>query len=131
MREKTMIKSTQKSVFILICFAMVLSGLNVTTFAQDKTKLYAEIAGDYEYEYEGQVIFVTYWVEDGVLLATQEGDPSPPAKLDPVEGKELTFETTGSDGNLYVIGFARDEEGKITKSTLAVMDIEIEGVRIK
>lgn len=103
----------------------------VSTSAQDKAKLYEEIAGDFEYEYQGQYIVITYWVEDGVLYATQEGDPNPPAKLEPVEGKELVFETTGSDGNLYIISFSRDEDGKITKSALATMDIEIEGVKIK
>jgi hypothetical protein len=126
-----MTKNTQKSFLTFICFTLVLFGLNVSTFAQEKTKLYEEIAGDYEYEYQGQYIVISYWVEDGVLYGTQENDPDPPAKLDPVEGKELVFETTGSDGNLYVISFSRDEEGKITKSTLATMDIKIEGVRIK
>lgn len=126
-----MTKNTQKSVLAIICFALVLFSLNVSTFTQEKAKLYEEIAGDYEYEYQGQYIIITYSVEDGVLYGTQEGDPSPPAKLDPVEGKELVFETTGSDGNLYVISFSRDEDGKISKSTLATMDIEIEGVKIK
>jgi hypothetical protein len=126
-----MAKNSQKSFLIFICFALVLFGLNVSIFAQEKAKLYEEIAGDYEYEYQGQYIVITYWVEDGVLYATQEGSPEPPAKLDPVEGKELVFETTGSDGNLYVISFSRDEDGKITKSKLATMDIEVEGVKIK
>jgi hypothetical protein len=126
-----MAKNTQKAVLSFICFALVLFGLNVSTSAQEKAKLYEEIAGDYEYEYEGQYIFVSYWVEDGVLYGTTEGNPDPPSQLDPVEGKELVFETTGSDGNLYVISFSRDEDGKITKSTLGTMDIEIEGVKIK
>jgi hypothetical protein len=126
-----MAKKKQKSVLTFLCFALVLFGLNVSAFAQEKTKLYEEIAGDYEYEYEGQYIVISYWVEEGVLYATQEGDPDPPAQLDPVEGKELAFETTGSDGSLYTISFSRDEDGKINKSTLATMDIEIQGVKIK
>jgi hypothetical protein len=126
-----MAKNTQKTVLIFICFSLVIFGLNASTFAQDKAKLLEEIAGDYEYEYEGQYIIINYSVEDGILLGTQEGDPEPPSQLDPVEGKELTFETTGSDGNLYVISFSRDDDGKITKSILAVMGMEIEGVKIK
>ncbi len=124
-------KCTQKSLSILFCFLLILFGLSVTSFAQDKAKLYGEIAGDYDYEYEGQVIVITYSVEAGILYATQEGNPEPPSRLDPVEGKELEFETTGGDGNLYVISFSRDEEGKITKSILATMDIVIQGVKIK
>jgi len=126
-----MVKNAQKSVMTLICFALVLFGLNVTTFAQEKEKLYEEISGDYEYEYEGQYLVISYWLEDGILYATQEGNPDPPSELSPVEGNDLEFETAGSDGNLYVIGFSRDEDGKITKSTLATMDIEIEGVKIE
>jgi len=124
-------KSTQKSILIFICISLALSGFNVASFSQEKTKLYDEIAGDFEYEYEGQVIVITYWVEEGILYATQEGDPGPPSRLDPVEGKELEFETTGGDGNLYIIRFSRDEEGKITNSVLATMDIEVEGIKIK
>ena len=126
-----MVKNAQKSVLTFICFALVLFGLSGSTHAQEKAKLYEEIAGDYEYEYEGQYIVISYWVEDGILYATQEGNPDPPSELSPVEGKDLVFETTGSDGNLYVIGFSRDEDGKITKSALATMDIEVEGVKIE
>jgi hypothetical protein len=126
-----MVKKTQKPVLAFICFALVLFGISVSSNAQEKAKLYEEIAGDYEYEYEGQYIVIAYWVEDGILYANQEGNPDPPSKLDPVEGKELVFETTGGDGNLYVISFSRDEDGKITKSTLAVMGLEVEGVKIK
>jgi hypothetical protein len=126
-----MVKNKQKSFLTFICFALVLFGLNVSAYAQEKTKLYEEIAGNYEYEYQGQYLVITYWVEDGVLYATQEGNPDPPSELIPAEGKELVFETTGSDGNLYVISFSRDEDGKITKSTLGTMDIEIEGVKIE
>lgn len=124
-------KNKQKSVLCLICFALVLFGLNVSTFSQDKTKLYTEIAGEYEYEYEGQIVIIVYSVEDGELYGDQEGNPDPPTLLVPVEGKELVFEATGNDGNLYEISFSRDEDGKITKSILATMGIEIEGVRIK
>jgi hypothetical protein len=130
-RENAMVKNTQKSVLIVVCFALILSGLNVSSLAQDEVKVLEEIAGTFEYEYEGQVLVVIYTVEDGVLYGTEENDPNPPSKLDPVEGKELVFETTGDDGNYYVISFSRDEEGKITKSVLAVMGLEIDGVKIK
>ena len=126
-----MVQGTQKSVFFFICFALVLFGLNISSFTQDKAKLYAEIAGNYEYEFEGQVIIIIYSVEDGVLYGNTEGNPEPPSLLEPVEGKELEFTATGDDGNLYVISFSRDEEGKITKSLLSTQGIEIEGIKIK
>lgn len=126
-----MVKGAQKSIFFFICFALVLFGLNISSFTQDKAKLYAEIAGNYQYEFEGQVINIIYSVEDGVLYGNTEGNPEPPSLLEPVEGKELEFTATGDDGNLYVINFSRDEEGKITKSLLSTQGIEIEGIKIK
>lgn len=106
-------------------------GLNISSFAQDNAKLYAEIAGDYEFDLEGQVTIITFLVEDGVLLGTQEGDPDPPTPLDPVEGKELAFEATGEDGQFYEISFSRDEDGKITKCLIITGGMEVEGVKIK
>jgi hypothetical protein len=129
MKEEEMVKGTKKSIFIFICFTLVLLGPIISSFAQDKAKLYAEIAGDYEYEYEGQVIIIIYSVEAGVLYGNSKGNPEPPSRLEPVEGKELEFTATGDDGNVYVISFSRDEEGKITKSRLSTMGMEIEGIK--
>lgn len=126
-----MAKGTQKSMLTIICFAMVMFGLNFSSVAQDKAKLYAEIAGNYEYEFEGQVIIIIYSVENGNLYGDTEGSPSPPSLLEPVEGKELEFTATGEDGSLYVISFSRDEDGKITRSLLSTQGIEIEGIKIK
>jgi hypothetical protein len=130
MKEEKMVKGTKQSFFIFIYFALVLFGLNISSFSQDKAKLYAEIAGVYEYEYQGQVVTIVYSVEDGALYGNTEGNPEPPSLLEPVEGKELEFTATGDDGNLYEISFSRDEEGKITKSLLATQGMEIEGIKI-
>jgi hypothetical protein len=131
MKEEKMVKGTKQSFFIFICFALVLFGLNISSFSQDKAKLYAEIAGVYEYEYQGQVVTIVYSVEDGALYGNTEGNPEPPSLLEPVEGKELEFTATGDDGNLYEISFSRDEEGKITKSLLTTQGMEIVGIKIK
>lgn len=126
-----MVKGMHKSIFIFICFALVLFGPNISSFAQDKVKLYEEIAGVYEYDYQGQVITIVYSVEDGALYGNNEGSPDPPSLLEPVEGKELEFTATGDDGNFYVISFSRDEQGKITKSLLSTQGIEVKGIKIK
>lgn len=122
---------TKKSILFFACLVLVMSGLNASSLFQDKAKLYTEIAGNYEFEVEGQILVIIFSVEDGILYGDTEGDPGPPSEIEPVEGKELEFTATGADGNLYEITFSRDEEGKITKCLLSVMGMELEGVKIK
>jgi len=119
--------------FVISSLALVLFVCNAASFAQEKTdaqKLYGEIAGDYEFEYEGQVEIITFFVEDGVLKGRDsdddEGDP-----LEPVEGKELEFEVTSDEGQFFEIIFSRDESGKLTQCLLKTMGMEIPGVKIK
>ncbi len=105
---------------------------NVASFAQEKTdteKLYAEIAGDYEFEFEGQVDTITFYVEDGVLMG-RDADDDRGTALEPVEGKELAFEVTTDEGQYIEITFSRDENGKITECVLTTMGMEIKGVKI-
>lgn len=114
-------------------FTLVLFICNAASFAQEKTdteKLYAEIAGDYEFEFEGQVDIITFFVEGGVLMG-RDSDDDEGTPLEPVEGKELEFEATSDEGQLFEITFSRDESGKITKCLLVTMGMEIAGVKIK
>ena len=105
-----MLKITQSTILIFVCFAVVLFGLNISSFAQDKTNLYAEIAGDYEFYVEGQVLVIIFSVEDGALFGTAENDPDPPTPINPVEGKKLEFEATNENGDFFEFIFSRDEE---------------------
>ena len=116
----------------VIIFALVLFVCHAASFAQEKTdtqKLYAEIAGDYEFEYEGQVDVITFYVEDGVLMG-RDADDDRGTALEPVEGEELTFEVTTDQGQFIEISFSRDENGKITQCLLTTMGFEMKGVRI-
>jgi hypothetical protein len=120
-----------------LCFisslTLVLFVCNAVFFGQEKTdteKLYAEIAGDYEFEYEEQVDIITFFVEDGVLMG-RDSDDDEGTPLEPVEGKELGFEATSDAGQLFEITFSRDESGMITKCLLVTMGMEIQGVKIK
>jgi hypothetical protein len=113
------------SLVLLMCHATSLA-LKIT----DTEKLYAEIAGDYEFEYEGESAIITFFVKDGVLMGKDsEYDPGTP--LEPVEGKELEFTATSEDGQTFDIMFSRDQNGKITKCLLVTMGMEIKGTRIK
>jgi hypothetical protein len=117
----------------ILCFILVLLICNSVSFSQKSTdteKLYAEIAGDYEFEYEGQSAIISFFVKDGVLMGKDsEYDPGTPLEL--VEGKELEFTATAEDGQLFEIKFSRDESGKITKCLLISVGMEIEGVKVK
>jgi hypothetical protein len=123
-------KITQKSILVYVCLTVVLFAFSFSSFAQDKAKLYTEIAGDYEFDLDGQVIIITFLVEDGALFGTQENDPDPPTPLVPVEGKELEFEATNNNGEFFEISFSKGEDGKINKCLLITQGMELEGIKL-
>ncbi len=106
---------------------------NAASFALNNTdteKLYAEIAGDYEFEYEGDATIITFFVKDGVLMG-RDSESDPGTLLKQVEGKELEFKAISDDGQLFEIMFSRDEGGKIAKCLLVTMGMEYVGEKIK
>lgn len=120
---------------VLACLALLLSFFGGTSVAQEKKidteKLYNEIAGSYEFAYEGQSMVFVVILEDGNLKVAPEGEV--PDTMQPVEGKEMTFIAYSPTGDEYEFKFARDDEGKITTCTVNIpaMGIVVEGVRIK
>lgn len=117
----------------IACLILGILVLNVASFAQKNTaatKLYAEIAGDYEFMYEGQTIVLIFFVKDGVLMGKGYDDDEE-VPLEPVEGEELKFEATNNQGQFYEITFSPDESGKITKCLLVSMGIEVEGTKME
>ena len=122
-----------RALSVISCLALVFFICNATSFAlknADTEKLYAEIAGDYEFDFEGQMTILTFFVKDGALMG-KDSESDPGTLLEPVEGKELEFKATSEDGQSFDITFSRDESGKITKCLLVTMGMEIAGVKIK
>lgn len=118
---------------VISSITLVLFICNAASFAQEKTdtqNLYAEIAGDYEFDFEGQVDVITFFVKDGVLMG-RDSDDDEGTPLEPVEGKALGFEATSDEGQMFEITFSRDENGKITKCQLVTMGMELQGVKLK
>ncbi len=122
---------------VAVCVVGIFLVLNATSLAQEKNqeedkaaKLLAEIAGSYEFEYEGQFIVFVFSIEEGKLMAAPEGEV--PEALEPVEGEEMSFVGYAPTGEEYRFMFARDDEGKITHCIVSVpaMGIEVEGVKI-
>ncbi len=123
---------------ILVCLAMVLLlALSVTSFAQEKKeitnaerqKAYKEISGEWEFDAMGEILIISFYIEDEKLLAMQEGDDEV-VDMVPVEGELYSFTAEPSDGTLYELTFKKDEEGKVTLCMLAGGGMEIEGVKI-
>ncbi len=126
-----MFKNSMTSVMALLALGIFIC--HVASFAQKNTetaKLYAEIAGDYEFMVEGQTTVLIFYVKDGVLMGKSDDDDEE-VPLEPVEGKELGFEATNNQGQFYEITFSRDESGKITKCLIMTMGFEVEGTKIK
>jgi hypothetical protein len=127
-------RSSKSSIIgVIVCLTLGLFICNVASYAQntaDTAKLYAEIAGDYEFAIEGQTDILIFFVKDGVLMG-KGSDDAEEVPLEPVEGKELVFEATNSRGQFYELTFSRDESGKITKCLVVTMGMEVEGIKIK
>jgi len=133
--EVFMEQQHKKSFFgVLTCLAFLLSVFGGMSIAQEKVdteKLYSEIAGSYEFEYEGQYWVFEIKVEDGNLMGAPEGEV--PDVLQPVEDKDMTFIAFNPEGTEYQFKFARDDDGEITKCTASIpaAGIEVEGNKIK
>jgi len=79
---------------VIVCLTLGLFICNAASYAQkttDTAKLYAEIAGDYEFATEGQTAILIFFVKDGALMG-KGSDDDEEVPLEPVEGKETKAE---------------------------------------
>jgi len=93
----------------------------------DSVKILKEIAGDYEFLVEGQMMVINFYMENEKLYGAPVGEAS--EEIHPVEGKELQFDVTVTDGGYYHLEFVRNEEGKIVKCILKAEGMEYEGIK--
>jgi len=118
--------------FVVTVVALIVSIGGLSVLAQDSDealkKKYAPILGDYDFDMEGQVMLVSFWVESGALWGGPEGQE--PAVLEPVEGEDLKFEINTTDGQYMEVEFIKDEAGKIAKCMVLAMGMEMEGIKI-
>jgi hypothetical protein len=120
--------------FALACLAGIASAQAAAQAAtQDKPvdmkKLIAEIAGDYSFEFQGQVLLVQFTAQDDKLFGAPPGEM--PEEIRPVEGKPLCFDiTVSTNGEYYVLEFVRNDQGVIDKCVMTVQGLVIEGVKV-
>ena len=117
----------------IVCLALMFFAFTLTSIAQEKKaeskKTYDEIAGKYEFDVEGQVMVIAFWVEDGKLWGGPEGEE--PVELEPVEEEELKFNASTSEGQFFEITFAKDDKGKVEKCVIGTQGMEYEPNKIK
>ncbi|MBN1223969.1 MAG: hypothetical protein JXB23_12040 [Candidatus Aminicenantes bacterium] len=124
-----MYKSTAKMFRICATALFVLSiGLFAMTASAAEEK-YAPLVGDYEFDVQGQIMIISFWVEEGKLWGAPEGESG--VELEPVEGEDMKFEVNTPNGQFYELQFIKDESGKVTKCIVATMGMEMEGAKIK
>jgi hypothetical protein len=97
----------------------------------DTAKLFAEIAGSYGYNVNGQDMIINFWVEGGKLYGAPQGQENEFAEVILKDAEKLFFEATPPGGQLFEIEFIRGENKKIEKSVLRSQGMEAPGVRIK
>jgi len=96
----------------------------------DAKKLYAEIAGDYEFAMDAQSLYVNFFEQDGKLYGAPPGET--PEEILPVKDKPLHFEVTVSgSGQYFALEFLRNEKGEIDKCRLQSQGFELIGTKIK
>lgn len=95
---------------------------------EDKLKLYAEIAGDYTFDMNGQTQLITFVVRDGSLYGAPANETQ--ELLVPVKDKPLNFEVTvQSNGQFFQLEFVRNDKGVIFKCVLNGDGMTIEGMK--
>jgi len=129
-----MIQVAFRRMFSAVCVLVLIAAVcGFAVMAQEGDdalkKKYAPILGDYEFEMEGQVMLVSFWVENGALWGGPEGQEA--AELTPVEGNDLKFEINTPDGAFMELEFKKDESGKVVKCAVVGMGMEMEGVKIE
>lgn len=124
--------STKRVFAACMALALVMTVSSPVWAAQEKDealkKKYAAYIGDYEFEMEGQVMVIKFWVEEGAFWGAPEGEEK--AELTPVEGEDHKFEVDVM-GTYYEITFAADDAGKFNRCIVLAMGMEMEGIKIE
>ena len=95
----------------------------------DMKKLLTEIAGDYNFDVQGQTMLIQFVEREGKLFGAPVGEPE--QMLNPVEGKPLCFDVTVSDsGQYFFLEFVRNEKGVIDTCLLTAEGMTVAGTKV-
>ncbi len=108
--------------------AAAYAGLQAQAKPDEAKKILGEIAGDYDFDFQGQVMLINFFEKDGKLYGAPVGET--PEEILPVKGSLLKFEVTPSNvGQLYELEFVRNEKGVIDKCIIKTMGMELTGIK--
>lgn len=114
--------------FVVCVLFLLVNGAAALQQDAAVAKLYAEIAGDYEFVMGMDALTISFFVEDGKLMGSPPGET--PEEIVPIEGEELAFTVTIESGEEYGLTFIRDENGKITQCLMESPMGEVMGDKI-
>jgi hypothetical protein len=118
-------------VLFILAAGLFFSSPSISQEKTDAQKIYADVAGTYEFPHEGQMLILIFFVKDNLLYGKEQWD-SEDVEIKPLDLEKLKFEATvQSNGSHYEIEFIRDEEGKVNKCHLSTAGIELDGERVK
>jgi len=113
---------------LILLSAAASGGWQVQDKPDDVKRILAEIAGDYDFEFQGQMMTINFFEKDGKLFGAPVGET--PEEILPVKGSPLKFEVTPSTtGQLYELEFIRNEKGVIDKCVLKTMGMDLTGIK--
>jgi len=115
-----------KASSLALAMLFVGAGIWAQSPPTETQKLYAEIAGTYDFEFGGQAMAIVFIVKDGKLFGAPEG--LTPEEILPVKDKPLCFEVTPAGApQLYEMEFKRNDEKVIDSCIIKVQGAEYPG----
>ncbi len=126
-------KCSKSSLFVIgltliFISAAVYAGSKTQDKPVDTKKILEEIAGDYDFDFQGQAMLINFFEKDGKLFGAPVGET--PEEILPVKGSLLKFEVTpGGGGQLFELEFVRNEKAVIDKCILKTMGSEMIGIK--
>jgi hypothetical protein len=93
---------------------------------EEVKKILQEIAGDYDFDFQGQPMTITFFEKDGVLYGGPGGEN--PEVIQPSADSPLKF-TVAPNGQFFELQFFRNEKKVIERCVITVQGMELAGAK--
>ena len=134
MRKKSVIRSLALFAAFLLSFGAFAAAQSQaqgqapapTLKPEDVKKILQEIAGDYDFDFQGQLMTISFIEKDGILYGAPVGET--PEVMQPAADSPLKF-TASPNGQLFELEFFRNDKKVIDKCVVKAMGMEILGAK--